>query len=222
MATIYKRRYKRPIPPGAEIITRRERRLVRYKDRAGVTQTAEPSDDGRGMWVEDPAWTIVYHDAKGRRRMVKGYTDHEATVQKAARLDKESARAVEGMTHADPEKAKGKLSDAVSAWVADLQRSGRDSMYIYNCRRVMTRLSEECGWTTPASIQPDAMTKWLSTAAAGGRQKKKGRAPRTVNEYLDTAKTFLNWCVVQGYLDSNSLSGVSPARVLEKKRVRRC
>ncbi len=43
----------------------------------------------------------------------------------------------------------------------------------------------------------------------------------TVNEYIATAKAFLNWCVTQGRLAANPLANVTPTDETQKKRKRR-
>jgi hypothetical protein len=52
MASIFKRSYKRPIPPGAEIVTRRGDKYARWKDRRGRTKSAPLAEDGRQIVLE--------------------------------------------------------------------------------------------------------------------------------------------------------------------------
>jgi integrase len=59
------------------------------------------------------------------------------------------------------------------------------------------------------------MARWLRDA------QKAGKAPRTVNEYLETACAFLNWCVRSNYLEQNPLARLGKAALTERRRVRR-
>jgi hypothetical protein len=52
MASIYRRTYKRPIPDGAEIVTRKGKRLARWKDKHGHTKSAPLAEDGRQIVLE--------------------------------------------------------------------------------------------------------------------------------------------------------------------------
>ena len=67
MATVYKKKYPIPMPDGAEIITRRGKRLARWQSGKGQVRTAEVLADGRVQFVSD-CWYMRYRDASGRMR----------------------------------------------------------------------------------------------------------------------------------------------------------
>ena len=67
MATVYKKKYPIPMPEGAEVITRRGKRLARWQSGKGQVRTAELLADGRVQFVSD-CWYIRYRDASGRMR----------------------------------------------------------------------------------------------------------------------------------------------------------
>jgi hypothetical protein len=52
MASVIRRYDKRKIPPDAEIIMRKGRRMVRFKDKRERTQIEALSEDRRHMMVE--------------------------------------------------------------------------------------------------------------------------------------------------------------------------
>jgi hypothetical protein len=58
------------------------------------------------------------------------------------------------------------------------------------------------------------MARWLRDAQQAGK------APRTANEYLETACAFLNWCVRSGYLEQNPLAWVGKAALTERRWAR--
>ena len=64
MAAIYKKKYPIPAPDGAEIITRRAKKLARWVNGKGQERTAELLDDGRVQFVSD-CWYVRYRDAAG-------------------------------------------------------------------------------------------------------------------------------------------------------------
>ena len=78
MATVYKKKYPIPMPDGAEIITRRGKRLARWQSGKGQVRTAEVLADGRVQFVSD-CWYIRYRDSAGRmRRESTGCRDRQA------------------------------------------------------------------------------------------------------------------------------------------------
>jgi len=69
MATIWKRRERRPLPEGAEIVTNQGgRKFAVWADRRGRRQRAAVTDDGKHVVIESPGYVIQYFDAQGRRR----------------------------------------------------------------------------------------------------------------------------------------------------------
>jgi integrase len=227
MASVFRQTYKRPIPPGAERVTRRGQRVARWKDKRGRTQTAPLSEDGTQIVLEYSCWYIAYVDGTGQRVIAKGFTDREATEQKARDVEKQAARSASGIVVVDPDKTRALVSEALGAYLQDLERLGRDDVYRYNIRKMMEKLAKECSWPTLASIRPDAMRRWLAEMAKDSKETKDGkpvrqaRAPRTLNEYLSTAQTFLEWCIGQNYLEGNPLSRIERADESDKRRMRR-
>ena len=92
MASIYKPTYTKPIPPGAEIVTRKGTRYARVRDRRGKLRSEPLTKDGTKLLVEQKKWRIEYADANGIRQRVAGYTDRKATESKALNLLADSRR----------------------------------------------------------------------------------------------------------------------------------
>ena len=51
MANLFRKTYTRALPEGAEVFTRRGKRMSRWTNGLGRTQTAEVSTDGQGVLV---------------------------------------------------------------------------------------------------------------------------------------------------------------------------
>ncbi len=82
--------------------------------------------------------------------------------------------------------AAGKLLvEHLEDYVATLQAAQRASHYVYLMRRLVTRLCKECGWQYPKDVSVNAFEAWR-----GGQTDK---AVKTLNEYLNSARAFLNW-----------------------------
>src|SRR5690606_21149739 len=62
------------------------------------------------------------------------------------------------------------------------------------------RLLNECAWTLPRDVNPDTFHAW--------RSRQIGKAPKTLNEYLDAINALLNWMQRQGRLLANPLKEV--------------
>jgi integrase len=216
MASVIRRYDKRPIPPNAEFITRRGERLARYKDTRGRTQTQSLSEDGTVLLIPRRHWYIVYFDATGRRRFVKAYVDKEASEKLARDLERQAARAKAGLEAADRKKTHAPIAEALKLYLEDLERQGRAASYVYNSSLTMNQIIKGCHWTTMPTIKAEGLTSWLASA------KKQGKAPRTLNYYLGTARKFVAWCIDHDYLEGSPIARIRKAEEKgEKRRIRR-
>ena len=77
------------------------------------------------------------------------------------------------------------LVEHLEDYVATLQAAQRASHYIYTTRRLVTRLCKECGWQYPKDVSINAFEAWRGRPA--------GKAVKTLNEYLNSTRAFLNW-----------------------------
>jgi integrase len=228
MASIFKKADVRPVPEGAEVITRKGEKFARWKDRRGRTMTAPLSEDGAHIVVERRSWYVAYEGADGRRIVVKGYTDKAATEELARSKEKLAARIKAGLVTVDLDRSAMPVAEALDAYLVDLERLGRDETYRYNIRKMVGRLARECRWPTLGSIRADPLREWLAEMAKDGPagedgKRRKALAPRTLNEYLTTAQTLLTWCCGQKppWLEGNPLAHLERADESDKRRRRR-
>jgi integrase len=234
MASIFRRTYKRPIPSGAEIVTRKGQRFARWKDKRGRTRSAPLSEDGKQIVLEYSTWYVEYDGADGRRVRIKDYTDREATEQLARDTVKLAERVRQGCVQVDMNRLGMETSEALLAWTADLTRRGKSKAYIYNAGLMMTRMCEACNWPTLGSIRSDALVSWLADLQAGRahlpcqkRRRVGGQASlsaRTLNQYLETARTFIKWCRSQRplpWMPSDPLEGIRKADQSIRRREKR-
>jgi hypothetical protein len=87
MASIYKRTRLKPIPAGAEIVERGDKRWVRWIDRKTQRKRKAPlSDDGNKIVVEYPHYVISYFDENGQRvELSSGTSDRDAAETVASK-----------------------------------------------------------------------------------------------------------------------------------------
>lgn len=173
-------------------------------------------DKAKGRTLRCRTYTIEYQDAGGIwHRQATKYTDKQAAVDLARRLERESAQGVEGRRNLFAQAMAAPLADHFAAYLDNLKTQGRDDMYCYTAGKRLDRLAEECVWRTLADVTADSFMRWR-TAAKGER-----RGSRTLNQYLETARTFLAWCVRPGgRLPGNPLADVEKldADIRRKRR----
>ena len=110
------------------------------------------------------------------------------------------------------EAAKSDLKKHLDDFVRDLDALGRDSMYVYNIEKLVTRLINECGWKHLADVTPETFQRWRWN---------QGLAPKTLNEYLASINALLNWLVRNHGLLANPLVAVKQVEVRGRERRKR-
>src|SRR5207248_1688497 len=96
-------------------------------------------------------------------------------------------------------------------YLGNLSTLGRDDEYIKKLGYRINILIRECGWKNPAAITGDSFETWRRTQE---------KAPKTLNEYLDSANAMLNWMTSKGRIAQNPFVTVKKVQ-FEPVRVRR-
>jgi integrase len=91
------------------------------------------------------------------------------------------------------------MGNHLGDFLQNLKTLGRDNDYIKNLRYRINILLRECGWDYPSNISGNSFEIWRA------RQKK---APKTLNQYLDSINALLNWMVQNGRIGSSPLRQV--------------
>src|SRR5262245_30800684 len=98
-------------------------------------------------------------------------------------------------------------------FVADLKALGRSAHYQKVMKARLTRLVTECGFSKLSEFTSDRFVTW--------RSKQKDLGPKTLNEYLNFANSFLNWLKRQKRIPSNPLADVTKVDMRGRQRRRR-
>ena len=215
MSSVFKPTYNRPIPPGAKRCKLNGKPAVRYTDGRGRVHNRPLSADGKRMICRQSRWWMRYRLPDGTERRSKGFTDKSSTEQEAARRERGAAAAAAGLALVDDKHLSAPFMDHLKSYLDDLERAGRCAKY---CELQKTRLQNmmtKCGWLTLGLINPQSLAGFL---VGMNRQ---GAAAKTINEYISSAKSFLNWCVRQRRLAANPLAHVTRTKEIEKKYQRR-
>ena len=172
--------------------------------------------DKKGRKRKVRTYTVDWCDASGvwHRKSTK-YTDKQAAEDLGNRLEKESALGLENRRDLYAKSKARPLTEHVREYLADLEAMGRADKYIDNCRRRLDKLARECDWTRLDHITANAFIQWR-TATKGPRQ-----GAKTLNQYLDTARAFLGWCVRHRRIMDNVLATVGKLDVTRDVRRKR-
>ncbi len=84
-------------------------------------------------------------------------------------------------------------------YVADLEATGRSGKYIHDLKKRVLRLMRECGWTQVQNVTSNSFLSW--------RVKQK-LAPKTVNEYLTSLRSLLNWMKMHERIERDPMHNV--------------
>ena len=130
-----------------------------------------------------------------------GVSDRQVAEEKARKIVQERERELAGLIppRGQREAAQAFLAMHVGDFIGDLKAKGRDEKYIRQEEHKLTSLCAACGWQSVRQVTPDSFVRWRS----GQRH-----SPKTLNEYLASAKGVLNWMVSQERLASNPLGSV--------------
>jgi len=207
MATIYKKKYPIPMPDGAEIITRRGRKLARWASGKGQVRIAPLLDDGRVQFVSD-CWYVRYRDASRRmRRKSTGCRDRQAAEKVLADIlaDVEKVKAgvmsreeITAASHLDT--PLGKHTKAYLAELAVKTVRGRrvSARHVRHVRDYLGRVVSECRFGRLKDIHRQVVQRRMDKLARMPRNpedpESEPLSPRTINMHRAAIVAFCNWC----------------------------
>jgi integrase len=159
--------------------------------------------NGKTVKRKVTTWTIQYKAPDGSvKRKNTEFTDKDCAKQQAAKIEREVEHKKADLVDVYAPHRARKFTEHVADYVADLKAKGRDDMYVYNTERRLSILAEGCPWRTLADVTADSFIRWRAVAMKERTKcvekttDKPGKAisARTVNQFLETARAFLNWC----------------------------
>jgi integrase len=180
--------------------------------------------NGRRVKRLSPNYTVEYRTPEGKLKRLKAYPDKLASDQLAAQVRRALARGEQGLVDPYREHRARPLSEHVADWIADRRTAGKSAKYLSTAKSRLAILTDACGWERLADVETNSFLRWRETRKGvsrnGTRKDLKGTGAATLNQYLDTARAMLNWCVEQKRLEKNPLAGVDKASG-ESRRKRR-
>lgn len=153
------------------------------------TYVKTDSQSGKKVNKKLRSWYIKYRDADGIEKRVKGFTDKEATRQKAAELERTAARIATGLIDRYSEHSDKPLKEHLEEFQRYLIAKGDTKTHVQQTGRLIRDLLDGCGFFKISDLSAARLQEWLHL------KKESGRSPRTCNAYLIAAKSFTHWLV---------------------------
>jgi integrase len=95
--------------------------------------------------------------------------------------------------------AQSPVEQHLKEYVADLSALNRDGQYVYELKNRVRRLIRACGWNLLRDITADSFQSWRA---------KQTLSPKTLNEYLGSISSLLNWMEKHERIARNPLQHV--------------
>jgi integrase len=224
MGTVFKKTFTKPLPAGAETITRKGERLARWKDRRGKTRKAPVTvgkDGTARIILESPFYVAKYRDGAGVVHVEPtGCRDETAARQVLADLERRAELVRSGMVTVDEERIAKHLTvpldEHFEAFDQHLQAQGASSIHRSYTGRYLRRVTAECSFGTLADLRPDTLERWLAERSG------EGMGAKTRNLYRGAIVAFCNWCVRARRIAKNPFVSVPVANAkADRRRERR-
>jgi integrase len=157
-------------------------------------------------------WYIRLRLPDGRTREVPGYTDRQATLALATKLEKEAAREAAGLSRPTDRYLTQPVETHLADFTKDLEAKGRTEKHIRLTLSRIRKTFELAHVTTLADIRPQAIRDAILTLPL---------STETRNHHLVATKAFTRWLWRQGRLPDDPLAGVSRWNAEVDRRVHR-
>ena len=207
---LFKKTVTRPLPAGAEIVTRDGEQVARWKPPKGRTQTA-PVTRGRDgslrVRVKSSMWYGRFRNSKGRvvERSTK-CRDRDAAQSVLREWEHRVEKVRAGVLTADEDAAAARahclLDDHVRDWLRALEARGAHRNRREAYRRRVGRVLRECGFVRARDLCSSAVEHWLT------ERRLEGLSASEWNETRTSLVAFASWLVRNGRLPSNPFAGL--------------
>jgi len=202
MGSLQKSSYTIPLPNGAVV----KNGIVTWTSQ-GKKRTGKLSGEDR-VFCESEFWIAKYTDENGKVRTVSTKTkDRNAANRILAKLETEVERIRAGVATREElvsaVASKSPIAEILEKYRIKMIAERLSKSHIHGVFQQITDLFAVCQIGTLANIDRNKIEKWIATEVQSGI-----KTPRTINAYLISTKTFLNWCVENGYIASNPLKKI--------------
>ncbi|CEF48213.1 unnamed protein product [uncultured bacterium] len=212
MGSVFRQKVTRPLPAGAEVVTRNGERVARWrargKPRTAPLRTGEDGSDR--VLTEARTYTARFRDHTGKVvTRPTGCKDEQAARQMLAAWEREVEQVKAGTLDAKDldtsRKAAAPLEEHLTVYERSLVAAEVSDVYRANVLRAVRKVSADCGFATPTAFDREAVEDWLAARIG------EGMSARTRNYYRESLVAFANWCVGNGRLKEHDLDRVPKA-----------
>jgi len=213
MGTVFRKAWTAPLPPGAEVVTSRGKRVARWRLRNGKLRTAEVFEgqngslrirgrtaayvakykDGNGLWVEE----VTGCKDETAARAILGQLERRAELVRAGVMT--------GAEDSASRHARAPLTEHMAAYVDHLRVKGCSAHRIRQVESRLNRVAQGCTFKRLPDLAGAALERWLVD------QQHRGMAAGTRNGYRESWVGFGNWCRATKRLVENPFAEVPRA-----------
>jgi hypothetical protein len=219
MGSVYKKAVTKPLPPDAEIVTKKKGQCAQWKNRRGKTYSA-PITTGRDgkprIRVEAKTYTAKYRDGLGVvHEHATGCRGKRAAEMVLAKLEEEAEKVKAGvLTSVESEMSKHRdtpLLEHVDEYITHQSAKGVNAQRVKSTKSRLLRLAEQCNLRRLTDISADALERWMLEKAEHDDRTKKPMGAGARNGYRESAIGFGNWLVKKKRIPANPFSDVPKA-----------
>ena len=167
---------------------------------------------GEKVMAKSKKWWIKFRNFDGKVKRVPGFTDKAATLQMAAKLERDAAFKKAGIFDPYEEHRKRPLSEHLEAYKQFMAAKGNSDKHVYQVATRAEKVIKGCKFVFASDVSPSAVQVFVSSL------RKKGRSAQTSNFYLQAIKQLMNWMVKDRRMPDNPLRILSPANVRKDRR----
>ncbi len=156
--------------------------------------------NGKSIRKQSQHWYIDYKATGGTRKRVKGFKDKVATVQLAAKLEKEAELGDAGIIDRFKEHRKRPLTEHLKDFKASLVNKGtteKHACLVYNRAKAVI---DNCGFVYISDMSASKVQRYLA------ERRRDGLSIRSSNFYLQAVKQLYNWLVADNRTAENPLA----------------
>ncbi len=216
MGTVYRETYTKPLPPDAELFTRKGERFARFKDAKGRSRTEAVTTGAEGtdrLLIVAGTYTAKYRDGSGLiRKVATGCRDKTAAESVLKGLEIRSDKVRSGLrTQAEDtivDRQRLPIESHLALYDAHLEATGASTNYRKNTMSQLRRLMRECEFRSLVDFDCQRVERWLVDKAkpsvdTATDKRTAGLSARTRNSYRTDLVTFVKWCVAENRLLDN-------------------
>jgi len=176
------------------------------------TYTKTDPKTGKKVKKKLKKWYVKYRDAEGIVQKVPGFTDKSATLQLAAKLERDAELGRMGIIDPFEKHRKWPLTEHLAEFKAHLRDKDNCDEHVQQTADRARRIIEWCNFRFISDIAPSGVE--ASLAALRSR----GRSNQTSNHYLSAIKEFCHWLVMDRRSGDNPIAHLKRLNVKMDRR----